>query len=118
MCCNFFLGADYEDELSDVEEGNSVGKLVFVRESRLMELLSRQCLEPHCRQPTTIRKSGKDEGLMWSAKVECVHGHQVTWESSERVSTSGKSTPVLNLLISTWMLLNGSLFLPTKVGIL
>jgi len=56
---------------------------------------------------------------MWSARLTCPTGHTSTWEASERVNGDGRSMPVLNLLVSVWILLNGSLFGPTQVdGIL
>ena len=54
-------------------------------------------------------------GLMWSARLTCPTGHTSTWEASARVNGDGRSTPVLNLLVSVWILLNGSLFGPTQV---
>ena len=52
---------------------------------------------------------------MWSARLTCPTGHTTTWEASARVNGDGRSMPVLNLLVSVWILLNGSLFGPTQV---
>jgi hypothetical protein len=54
-------------------------------------------------------------GLHWKAHLECAGGHTNTWEASDTVAPDARSTPVLNLLMTLFILLTGCRFTTVQV---
>ena len=54
-------------------------------------------------------------GLHWKAHLECPGGHSNTWEASDTVAPDSRSTPVLNLMMTLFILLTGCRFQTVQV---
>ena len=112
---------------SDDEEEEDIDPIVLIQESKLKDLLSRNCFTEGCEEPCLIEQSNRGwwitqlivpqlySGLQWKAKLECSKGHVHQFVASNTVAPDGRSTGNLNLLMSLHILLSGCCFQQVSV---